>query len=196
MKAMKSVSVPARALVFSVGFFTILCCHPAAAQTPTTRPIEGLSKHEPAVFALSEARIVTAPGKVIEKGIVVIRDGAIAAVGADVKPPDDAQIVPLAERTIYPGLIDAYSEITVPAPASTSSDWSPKIVPQADVTGPYKLDVALNKTLRSQGITARLIAPQAGLIKGTSALVATGDDPGPRSLRSGPRSTPPRRWAR
>jgi imidazolonepropionase-like amidohydrolase len=159
---------------------------PAVADEPTTRPVEGLRKHEPAVYALVEARIVVSPGKVIEKGTVVIRDRAIVAVGADVSTPADAQIVRLTGRTIYPGLIDAFSEISVPAPASISGYWNPKIVPEIEAAAAYRPDAAVNKTLRSQGITARLVAPEAGLIKGTSALVTSGDEPGRRSLLKTP----------
>src|SRR5690606_24635866 len=34
----------------------------------------------------------------------------------------------------------------------------------------------LNKTLRGQGFTARLVAPQSGIIKGQSAVVLTSDN--------------------
>ena len=38
-------------------------------------------------YALTNVRIVTAPGKVIERGTVVTHDGRISAVGAQVKFP-------------------------------------------------------------------------------------------------------------
>ncbi|MCH8276238.1 MAG: hypothetical protein IIA50_01670, partial [Bacteroidetes bacterium] len=42
-------------------------------------------------YALEGARIVQAPGRVIEHGTVVIRDGLIVAVGVDVDIPYDAE---------------------------------------------------------------------------------------------------------
>src|SRR6266850_5340346 len=47
----------------------------------------------PRIYAITGARVVVAPGKVIENGTVVMRDGLIEAVGADVKAPSDAVVV-------------------------------------------------------------------------------------------------------
>ncbi len=41
-------------------------------------------------FALANARVVQAPGRVIEGATVVVRDGLIEAVGRDVAVPFDA----------------------------------------------------------------------------------------------------------
>ena len=64
----------------------------------------------PRVYALTNARVVTAPGKVIEKGTIVVRGGVIEAVGAAaaVKVPADAQVLDLEGKNVYPGLIDPY----------------------------------------------------------------------------------------
>ena len=53
----------------------------------TTIPKQGIRENDPRVHALTNARIVTAPGKTIEKGTVLIRDGLIAEEGPDVKIP-------------------------------------------------------------------------------------------------------------
>ena len=66
------------------------------------------------VHALTNARIVAAPGKTIEKGTVLIRDGLIVEVGPDVKVPPEARVWDLAGKTIYPGFIDAYSRLDLP----------------------------------------------------------------------------------
>ena len=58
-------------------------------------------------YALTNVRIVTAPGRVIERGTVVTRDGRIAAVGANVQVPAGVVRMDLAGHTVYPGLIDA-----------------------------------------------------------------------------------------
>ncbi len=81
-----------------------------------TKPVEGLRDHTPAVHALINARIVVSPGIVIESGTVVIRDGIIESVGANVSPPDDARVWDVDGRTLYAGFIDLYSDIGVPEP--------------------------------------------------------------------------------
>jgi imidazolonepropionase-like amidohydrolase len=173
-------------------FFGALLLSTAAAAPPVTRPTEGIVDNTPAVHALVGARIVVAPGRVIERGTLVVRDGVIVAVGADVKPPDDARIWKLDGKTIYAGLIDAYSELTGEA-ATKAADavakgkgsggyWNINVVPQTGAATFYSSDPAINKKFRSQGVTARLIAPAAGIIKGTSAIVSTGDDDPSRTV--------------
>src|SRR5688572_13776286 len=90
-------------------------------QPPSTVPPEGLRDNTPAVHALVNAKVVVAPGKVIEKGTVVVRDGVIVAVGpaGEVEAPADARVWDLAGKTVYPGLIEAYSE-TGEAPRATT----------------------------------------------------------------------------
>lgn len=157
-----------------------------AADETSTRPADGLRTNTPSVYALVDAKIVVAPGREIEKGTVVVRDGVLEAVGADVKPPADARVIDLARKTIYAGLIDAFAEIDVPAPTGGANHWNANIVPQVDVAAVYLGDAKTNATLRGQGITARLVAPSAGIFKGLSAVVTTGEgDGGATIVKSG-----------
>src|SRR5215510_9318841 len=84
-----------------------LVAHRGSAAPPSTSPVIGLAQNTPAIYALTNVRIVPEPGKVIEKGTIVIRDGVIDASGAEIKPPADARIVDLSGKTVYAGLIDA-----------------------------------------------------------------------------------------
>lgn len=85
-----------------------------AAQTVDPGKAAGASPHID--YALTNARIVTAPGKVIERGTVVIRNGRIAAVGANVAIPAGVVRMDLAGSSVYPGLIDAATSIGLPSP--------------------------------------------------------------------------------
>src|ERR1051326_6373690 len=58
-------------------------------------------------FAIRNARIVTVTGPDIENGTVVIRDGKIEAVGANVSVPSGAQTIDGRGLSVYPGMIDA-----------------------------------------------------------------------------------------
>jgi imidazolonepropionase-like amidohydrolase len=174
-------------LLLMAGLFALIAGHlPAAPQS--TVPVEGLRQNTPAVHALTNLRIIPEPGKVIEKGTIVIRDGVIEAVGVDIKPPADARIWDLSGKTAYPGLIDAYSEFTIPAEARRAGapHWSPQITPQLNVGEHHVPDESLNAKLRSQGITARLVAPGSRIIKGQSIVVSTAGGEHARSiLRTG-----------
>src|SRR5687768_16348992 len=77
-----------------------------------------LASAQEGTWALTNARIETVARGVIERGTIVIRDGLIEAVGADVRPPADARIVDLAGKRVVPGLIDLTSTLGLPsAPA-------------------------------------------------------------------------------
>ena len=76
-------------------------------------------------YALTNVRIVTAPGKVIDRGTVIIRNGRIAAVGPQVSVPAGVVTMDLAGHSVFPGLIDAATTIGLPstrrAPATTQT---------------------------------------------------------------------------
>ena len=60
-------------------------------------------------YAIKGATIVTVSGATIPNGTVIIRNGLIAAVGAEVNVPADVRMIDGKGMTVYPGLIDAYS---------------------------------------------------------------------------------------
>ena len=58
-------------------------------------------------FAIRNARIVTAPGQLIDNGTIVVHDGRVLAVGPKLDIPKEAEIIEGDGMTIYPGFIDA-----------------------------------------------------------------------------------------
>jgi imidazolonepropionase-like amidohydrolase len=79
----------------------------------------GAERATPSTYAITSARIVTAAPQgagTIERGTLVIRHGVIQAVGGSVAAPADARVIDGNGLTIYPGLIDAHSNLGIPAP--------------------------------------------------------------------------------
>jgi imidazolonepropionase-like amidohydrolase len=76
-------------------------------------------------YAITNAKIVTAAGPVIDKGTVVMRDGVIEDVGAAVAVPADAQIVDGAGLVVYPGLIDMSNTMVVEARTTVATPSGP-----------------------------------------------------------------------
>ena len=80
-------------------------------------------------YAITNARIVTVSGPTIDRGTVVIRNGLIAAVGANVSAPSDARVIDGTGLTVYPGLIDSYTNLALPeappAPSPGGGDQDP-----------------------------------------------------------------------
>lgn len=60
------------------------------------------------VHVLRDARIIVAPGRVIPRGTLVLRDGRIEAVGEHPAVPRDAQVHDMAGKVIHAGFIDPY----------------------------------------------------------------------------------------
>jgi imidazolonepropionase-like amidohydrolase len=150
-------------------------------------------------WALTNVRIETVTKGVIERGTIVVRDGLIQAVGADVAPPADARILDLSGRTVYPGLIDLISSLGLAAPAPAAgrggggggapaaAEGAPvgleagRMV--ADEIKPSAGDI---KSLRDGGITAVLVAPTRGAFRGLSALVPLRDSLTERAIIRSP----------
>jgi hypothetical protein len=139
-------------------------------------------------------------GPPIENGTVVIRDGLIAAVGANVDIPKSAAVIDGQGLIVYPGLIDALSTIGLEAaaPAATTTTGrgggtpSPA-TPQAPSTeavrpaqGPEDrpsttpwINAADQisptdrrvEAARNAGFTTALVAPSRGIFAGYGALV-------------------------
>ena len=158
-------------------------------------------------YAITNARIVTVSGATIDRGTIVIRDGLINAVGANVNAPPDARIIDGAGLTVYPGLIDSYTNFALPEPAPSPSPGAggggffaaqprpspggpnstepaglqPEVMVE-DVIRPggAELDAA-----RNLGITTALTSPRTGIWMGQSALInLAGDTPQEMIVRS------------
>ena len=58
-------------------------------------------------FAITNAKIVTVSGATIPKGTIVISNGKISAVGANVTVPRNAEKFDGTGLSVYPGMIDS-----------------------------------------------------------------------------------------
>lgn len=68
-------------------------------------------------YAITNAGIVTVSGAKIDRGTVVVRNGLVEAVGANVQAPADAQVFDATGLTVYPGFIDTLTNLGLQAPA-------------------------------------------------------------------------------
>ena len=102
-----------------------------AQQSSRTEPITGLRDNSTNFHALVGARVVTAPGQVLDNATIVIRNGLISAVGANVRPPAGARVWDLKGQTVYPGFIDAHADLgmdAVPEGGDVGpTHWNPQV---------------------------------------------------------------------
>lgn len=99
--------------VLTLFLASLLMC--GATVFAQTTPELGIREHTPDARAFVNATIVVSPDKTIEKGTLLIEHGRIVAVGQGVKLPDGIVTVDLEDYTIYPGLIDAYTDYGLPS---------------------------------------------------------------------------------
>ncbi len=154
------------------------------AAPPSTRLVEGLRDKTPAFHALRGARVIVAPGKVLDPGTIVIREGVILSVTENGPVPAGAREWDLSGKTIYPGLIDGFGEESFETAAHVrgASHSNVLVTPEWEAAPNYRADAARNKAFRSQGITTRLVAPSSGIFKGQSCLVSTADGSGSETI--------------
>ena len=150
-------------------------------------------------YAITNARIVPVSGPPLERGTVVMRDGLITAVGANVSPPADARVIDGNGLTVYPGLFDANTSLGMPQPSP-----SPTTTPAGGGFGGQRPQAAMLTALNSSqpaglqpevlaedfikpggdqieaarqlGITTALSAPRQGIWMGQSALINLAGD--------------------
>ena len=137
----------------------------------------------PHVYAIKGARIVTVAGSPIPSGTVLVRNGLVEAVGADVTVPATATVIDGAGLTVYPGLIDmgnstGVDAATPPPPQTFRTTEEAERYRRAANFRPG-LEAAINlradspelARLASAGITSVLATPASGIVRGQSALV-------------------------
>jgi imidazolonepropionase-like amidohydrolase len=135
----------------------------------------GQAKNGAEVYAIRNARVVTVTGATIERGTVVIRDGRIAAVGANASVPSNAKVIDAAGLAVYPGLID--SDTTLGLQEISSVAGTVDTTEIGDFKANMKAITAVNPhselipVARANGITTVLAVPQGGLISGQAALI-------------------------
>ena len=126
-------------------------------------------------YAIRNAKIVTVTGPLIERGTVVISNGRIAAVGANVSVPSNAKVIDGTGLSVYPGMIDAGTTLGLEEISSVAGSVDTSEI--GDNNANVHVDVALHPdsshiaVTRVNGVTSALTAPDGGTIAGRSAMI-------------------------
>ncbi len=136
-----------------------------------------LAEKEP--LALTGAKIWTVSKGEIERGTVLILDGKIAGVGAEIEIPPNAKIIDVSGCIITPGLIDSHSHLGLGPSGGVTEDneMTDPVTPQLRIIdsihpeglGPEKRSFRASV---GEGVTAVIARPGSGnVIGGQSALI-------------------------
>ncbi|NNE98731.1 MAG: amidohydrolase family protein [Pyrinomonadaceae bacterium] len=133
-------------------------------------------------YAITNAQIVTVSGATIPSGTVVLRDGLIESVGAGASVPADAKVFDGKGLTVYPGLIDADTNLGIPTtPArpqanqqnrqTSNSNYPAVLRPERMVSEKLKAGDAQFASQRNNGFTTVLTRYPDGIFNGQSAVI-------------------------
>ncbi len=126
-------------------------------------------------FALTNAKIYTVTNGIIENGTIIINNGIIEAVGANVSIPADAEVFDYEGKEIYPGMIDGgtslgLAEIGSIAEANDFREFGALTPQMQALTAVNPNSVAIPVT-RVSGVTTVWTMPRGGILPGTAATI-------------------------
>ncbi|MCU1289743.1 MAG: hypothetical protein JWN60_1972 [Acidobacteria bacterium] len=147
-------------------------------------------------YSITNARIVTVSGATIENGTVVVRDGLIESVGANLKPPADAQVFNGSGLTVYPGFFDTLTSLGMQAQAAatgrgqgggpaaqaqtpqnvSNSNYAGGLRPEESAIDELKAGEAQFETNRNAGFTTVVTVGRSGIFNGQSAVINLAGD--------------------
>jgi imidazolonepropionase-like amidohydrolase len=153
-----------------------------------------------AAHALTGGRVIAAPGRVFDPGVVVVRGGVIEAVGpaGSTRVPADASAVDTTGKVVYAAFIDPYVPVdrlagkspkkprddeqaeSEEAPGRGSrSGQSPSSPVRADTRALDGLVVkdSVAETYRKLGFGVVAAVPATGVMRGSGAVVTLADGP-------------------
>jgi imidazolonepropionase-like amidohydrolase len=128
-------------------------------------------------IAITGGKVYPVSGPVIENGTVVITNGKISAVGANVPIPAGAQRIDATGKIVTPGFVNASTQLGVQEVAQVSDTRDMSARGKDNVAASFTVWEGLNPNsvmlapARKEGVTSFVVIPTGGLIAGQAALV-------------------------
>jgi imidazolonepropionase-like amidohydrolase len=167
-------------------------------------PVVGVSDKRAEVYGLKNARVVVDYQTTLENTDILISNGRIEAIGANLIFPKGTIVYDLTGKTVYPSFIDAYAgnygiktqtsttdanplaaffnpnqggrtSAPVTPEARIADYWNDGIHSSFDISSEFIPDTKVAAEYRQIGFGAVVAFKAEGIARGTSALVSTGD---------------------
>jgi imidazolonepropionase-like amidohydrolase len=128
-------------------------------------------------IAITGGRVYPVSGPVIENGTVLVRDGKIVAVGANVSVPSDARRIDATGKWVTPGFINALTGLGVSEIGQVQQTVDRGARGENAVAAAFPVWEGINPAstmlapARNEGITSVVVVPTGGLIAGQAALI-------------------------
>ncbi len=137
-------------------------------------------------IAITDATIYPVSGPKIERGTIVVRDGRIVAVGAEVAVPAGARVIPARGKIVTPGLIHSESALGLGVGRSLAEETDEEYTAiggtsdgnqSGDVNAAFNVAAGMDANAvnipvaRMGGITTALAVPTSGLVAGQGIAI-------------------------
>src|SRR4051812_37248514 len=128
-------------------------------------------------IAITGGKVYPVSGPPIENGTVVITNGKIAAVGANVAIPAGAQRIDATGKIVTPGFVNSATQLGVQEISAVSDTRDMSARGKDEIAAAFTVWEGLNPNsvmlapARKEGITSFVVIPTGGLIAGQAALV-------------------------
>ena len=139
--------------------------------------LSGIATTSPAqTIAITGGKVYPVSGPAIENGTVIITDGKISAVGANVPIPAGAQRIDATGKIVTPGFVDAATQLGVQEISAVGDTRDMTARGKDNIAAAFTVWDGLNPNsvllapARKEGITSFVIVPTGGLIAGQAAI--------------------------
>ncbi|MEE8525737.1 MAG: amidohydrolase family protein [Thermoanaerobaculia bacterium] len=154
-------------------------------------PVAADRPQPPPYYAIHDARVVTGTGVIHDRATVLVADGLIEAVGVDLEIPADAWVIDGEGLSVYPGLIDAMTDIgqsggedsdRLPGgpggsgPEIRGPEDRPGTTPWLAAADLVTIADPRIESWREAGFTSAVSVPEAGFFPGQAALLDLGGE--------------------
>lgn len=156
-----------------------------------TFPSNGVKDSRNGLYAFTNATIHTSYNQTLENASLVIRKGKIEAVGKSVAIPQDAVVIDLKGKHIYPSFVEIYSDYGMPEVKKggggswgkyqvTSNkegafSWNQALKTEFEAHQVFKPMTKAATDLQKTGFGVANVHRMDGISRGTSTLVALAD---------------------
>lgn len=133
-------------------------------------------------YAITNVTVVQAPGRRIDKGTVIVKNGLILSVGKGLALPPEAIEIKADSMYVYAGFIDGLSRTGVTKPKEEPRERVPNpgnppperagITPQVDVRNLLNPADKSIEEMRGSGFTVAQVVPYGVLLPGSASIVA------------------------
>ena len=159
---------------------TVLMVMPLAAnaQTPPTGETQPKPARQTQTIAITGGKVYPVSGAPIENGTVLMRDGKIVSVGANVTIPSDATRIDATGKWVTPGLVNSATTIGLVEISQENPTRDETAQTREDyVSAAFTVWEGLNTSsvmiapAREDGVTSVVVLPSGGLIAGQAAFI-------------------------